>query len=77
MLCRSPQLNGRAVTLVAQGDTLTEDKLLCDAKTSDREKIRQAIYACANDLPNHREPGVLFIGVHDEGGCANLPILLG
>ncbi len=36
------------------------------------KKARQAVCAFANDLPNHKMPGVLFIGVDDEGrhsGC--------
>ena len=31
------------------------------------EKGRQAVCAFANDLPNHRQPGVLFVGVEDDG----------
>lgn len=31
------------------------------------EKSRQAVCAFANDLPNHQLPGVLFIGVKDDG----------
>lgn len=31
------------------------------------EKGRQAVCAFANDLPNHRMPGVLFVGVKDDG----------
>ncbi|WP_395791706.1 ATP-binding protein [Aquimonas sp.] len=31
------------------------------------EKVRQAVCAFANDLPNHRLPGVLFVGVKDDG----------
>jgi ATP-dependent DNA helicase RecG len=31
------------------------------------EKARQAVCAFANDLPNHRLPGVLFLGVKDDG----------
>jgi ATP-dependent DNA helicase RecG len=41
---------------------------------SDRDKIRQAICAFANDLPNHNAPGVVFVGVRDDGSCATLPI---
>jgi ATP-dependent DNA helicase RecG len=29
------------------------------------DEIRQAICAFANDLPDHRLPGVLFVGVQD------------
>jgi ATP-dependent DNA helicase RecG len=41
---------------------------------SDGDRIREAICAFANDMPNHNAPGVLFIGVRDDGACANLPI---
>jgi ATP-dependent DNA helicase RecG len=35
---------------------------------------RQAVCAFANDLPNHRRAGVLFVGVKDNGIPSNLPI---
>jgi ATP-dependent DNA helicase RecG len=38
------------------------------------EKGRQAICAFANDLPDHREPGFLFVGVKDNGEPSGLPI---
>jgi ATP-dependent DNA helicase RecG len=38
------------------------------------DRIREAICAFANDMPEHRQPGVVFVGVDDRGGCANLPI---
>lgn len=41
---------------------------------SDRERVAQAICAFANDMPDQRKPGVLFIGVRDDGSCAGLPI---
>lgn len=41
---------------------------------SDREKIREAVCAFANDMPDHRKPGVLFVGVNDDGTCAGIPI---
>ncbi len=31
------------------------------------ETVRQAVCAFANDLPGHGLPGVVFIGVHDDG----------
>ncbi len=31
------------------------------------DKGRQAICAFANDLPNHQQPGVLFVGAKDDG----------
>lgn len=41
---------------------------------SSKEKIREAICAFANDLPNHQLPGVIFVGVQDNGKCAGLTI---
>src|SRR2546425_4084363 len=39
-----------------------------------RDTIRQAICAYANDLPDHRKPGVVFVGVKADGSCAGLAI---
>ena len=41
---------------------------------SSKEKIREAICAFANDLPDYGRPGVVFVGVKDNGGCAGLTI---
>ena len=41
---------------------------------TDRRKFGEAICAFANDLPDRREVGVLFVGVQDNGDCANIPI---
>ena len=58
---------------------LTEDKLRLlltdmEADTIERttsvsytDKFSQAICAFANDLPNHRKPSYLLIGVTDKG----------
>lgn len=35
---------------------------------------RQAVCAFANDLPDHRRAGVLFVGVKDDGTPSGLPI---
>lgn len=63
-----------------------ELKALLDNEESDRverkeslkgdtpKKARQAICAFANDLPNHDQPGVLFIGVKDNGVPSGLEI---
>ncbi len=50
------------------------DRIERKSAISERDKMRQAICAFANDLPNHQQPGVIFVGVHDDGKCANLPI---
>lgn len=36
--------------------------------------IREAICAFANDLPGHSKPGVIFVGVRDNGTITGLPI---
>ena len=41
---------------------------------ADGDKIREAICAFANDLPNHAAPGVLYIGAKDDGSCAGLAV---
>ena len=38
------------------------------------KKARQAICAFANDLPNHNQPGVLFIGAKDNGEPSGLQV---
>lgn len=38
------------------------------------KKARQSICAFANDLPNHNEPGVLFIGAYDDGTSSGLKV---
>lgn len=38
------------------------------------EKARQAVCAFANDLPNHQLPGILFIGVKDDGTPTGIEI---
>ncbi|WP_017306715.1 ATP-binding protein [Spirulina subsalsa] len=53
---------------------LESDRVERKASIADGKKIRQAICAFANDLPNSNQPGILFIGVNDDGTCANLPI---
>ena len=37
------------------------------------DKIRRNVCAFANDLPGHGKPGAMFIGVNDDGSCANIP----
>lgn len=44
------------------------------ASTSTRQKIAQAICAFSNDLPGHRKPGVVFVGLRDEGQPSGLTV---
>ncbi len=47
-----------------------KESLQGDART----KVREAVCAFANDLPDHRRPGVVFVGVRDDGSPSGLPI---
>ncbi len=38
------------------------------------KKVREAVCAFANDLPNHRRPGVVFIGARDDGTPSALAV---
>src|SRR5262245_49079888 len=53
---------------------LESDRVERKVSGADRDRICEAICAVANDLPNHQRPGVLFIGVGDDGSCAHLTI---
>ncbi len=41
---------------------------------TDKEKFGQAICAFANDMPGRRQTGVLFVGIRDNGDCANIDV---
>ena len=53
---------------------LESDRVERKASIGDRNSIRQAICAFSNDMPDHRAPGVVFVGVNDDGSCARLAI---
>jgi ATP-dependent DNA helicase RecG len=53
---------------------LESDRVERKASAADRSQIRKTICAFANDLPGHGRPGVIFVGVHDDGSCAKLEI---
>lgn len=42
--------------------------------TNNTDKFGQAICAFANDLPNHRRPGYLLVGVKDNGALAGITV---
>jgi len=50
------------------------DRVERKASLANSDRIREAICAFANDLPDHREPGVVFLGANDDGSCTELPI---
>ncbi len=41
---------------------------------SDGEAIRRNICAFSNDLPGLGKPGVIFVGIENDGSCAGLPV---
>lgn len=53
---------------------LESDRVERKESIADTGRIWQAICAFANDMPGHGQPGVVFVGVQDDGACANLPI---
>ncbi|MEJ0036964.1 MAG: ATP-binding protein [Gammaproteobacteria bacterium] len=50
------------------------DRVERKRSAADRSAIRRTICAFANDLPGHGKPGVIFVGVEDDGRCAQLSI---
>lgn len=61
------QLNGLLSDLEADRVERTES-------VTNTDKFGQAICAFANDLPNHRQPGYLLIGVKDNGSLSSLVV---
>ena len=55
-------------------DDIESDRVERKESISDTGRIRQAICAFANNMPGHDTPGVVFIGVTDNGSCADLSI---
>jgi ATP-dependent DNA helicase RecG len=53
---------------------IESDRAERKSSASDGDKIREAVCAFANDLPNHQKPGVIFIGVKNDGSCTGLEI---
>lgn len=53
---------------------LESDRVERTESLTNTDKFCQAICAFANDLPNHRVPGYLLIGVKDDGRLAGLNV---
>ena len=53
---------------------MESDRVERKRSAADRSGIRRNLCAFANDLPGRGTPGVIFIGVEDDGRCAGLPI---
>ena len=53
---------------------LESDRVERTISTTNTDKFGQAICAFANDLPDHRLPGYLFLGVKDDGTVTDLNV---
>lgn len=53
---------------------LENDRIERTISTTNTDKFGQAICAFANDLPNHKQPGYLFLGVDDDGVVTGLNV---
>lgn len=53
---------------------IESDRVERKSSASDRSRLRRNICGLANDLPGHGLPGVIFIGVEDDGSCAGATI---
>lgn len=53
---------------------IESDRIERTESTKDTDKFCQAICAFANDLPNHRQPGYLLVGVKDNGTLSGLKV---
>lgn len=53
---------------------LETDRVERTLSISDTDKFAQAVCAFANDLPNHRQPGYLLLGVDDAGKLSGLTV---
>jgi len=53
---------------------LEQDRIEKTISRNDAEKFGEAICSFANDLANHKQPGYLIVGVHDDGSRAGMEI---
>jgi ATP-dependent DNA helicase RecG len=53
---------------------LESDRVERTVSTNNTDKFSRAVCAFANDMPNHKAPGVLIIGAEDSGQVVGLPI---
>lgn len=53
---------------------IEQDRIEKTISRNDAEKFGEAICSFANDLPNHKHPGYLIVGVHDDGSRAGMEV---
>lgn len=50
------------------------DRVERKSSAKEIDKIAEAVCALANDLAGHGKPGVIFVGVNDDGTCSGLAV---
>ena len=60
--------------LIELKNDLESDRVERKSSLADKSRICEVICAFANDLSDNRLPGVLFVGIDDDGDCTNLPV---
>jgi len=55
--------------LIKEGES---DRIEFKQSMSDGDRIREAICSFANDLPNHKKPGYVLVGIADKGEIVGL-----
>ncbi|CAG1022721.1 hypothetical protein MTYM_01942 [Methylococcales bacterium] len=63
--------NENLITLL---EDLESDRIERTTSTNNTDKFAQALCAFTNDFPNHRQPGYLILGVHDDGRRSGLTV---
>ena len=70
---QEPYTKAQLTAMLADVESdLVERKETFDGETPNT--VRQAICAFANDLPNHRRAGVIFVGARDDGTPTGLDV---
>jgi ATP-dependent DNA helicase RecG len=64
-------LQSELLRLLAEGES---DRIERTTSIGHTDKFSEAVTAFANDLPDHRLPGYLVIGVNDDGAPAGLEV---
>ncbi|MGH3984616.1 MAG: ATP-binding protein [Pseudonocardiaceae bacterium] len=60
--------------LIALLADLESDRVERKESAANSDRLSEAICAFANDMPGYREPGVLFVGVSDNGAVLGRPV---
>ncbi len=60
--------------ILALTKELESDRVERTVSTSDTDKFSKAICAFSNDMPHHRQPGYLLVGVRDDGKISGADI---